>query len=504
MLIGPFCFNQHFEMKSSVDDKIAHINTLFAASKFEEALREISTLPAMKRNSVALLSLAGSCYFSLGDLESAEQRYSKILEKTPDCVATLGNLGIVYRAKRETAKSIRCFERVIALAPDSLSAILDLSNLFRLDRQFDQAEHYARRAVAIAPRSDSAFTALGSILTDLGALSEAEAAFRSAVTLNPGSAYNAACLGLHLMSMDRWQEGLPLYESRHYAFATQEPGPRDVSFPRWNGESLAGKSLLIWPEQGLGDQIQLVRYIGRLREKGASRITLICDPSLRTLFHSVDRVDAVMSASEFYEAGAPSHDFWTFNFSIPLNLGEIPASIPVQAPYLRSTKELEAKWRPLLGDSSKKKIGLVWQGSRTNSADITRSLPGIHVLEPLWHVADSIFFSLQKDATKSETEGTPLVCLGDQISNFADTAAIVSQLDLVVTVDTSVAHLSGALGKETWVLLPNVAIDWRWKHEGSASMWYPGVLRLFRQPPRATDWTDTIEEVARALHEWKP
>ena len=488
---------------SSLNEKIAHIKALYAASRYEDALRDISTLPASSRDTIAILSLAGSCHFSLGNLDLAERRYSRILQKTPDCFATLGNLGIVYRAKRQMKHAIRCFERVVSLAPQSLPAYLDLSNLYRLDRQFEKAEHFARQSIAIDARSDAAFTALGSIFSDFGKIAEAESAFRSALTMNPGSAYNAACLGLLLMSLDRWQEGLPLWEARHRAFlnGSQDPAP-NVSFPQWNRESLAGKSLLIWPEQGFGDQIQLVRYIQRLKANGAYRITLICEPALQTLFSTVEGVDAVMSGATYYAMGAPAHDFWTFIFSIPFNLGELPASIPARIPYLRSTKEREEKWRPSLGGSSKK-VGLVWKGSSTNSADATRSLPGLGTLEPLWTVPDLTFVSLQKEDTKSDIEreiGTkPIVCLGDKITDFADTAAIVAQLDLVITVDTAVAHLSAALGKKTWVLLPNVAVDWRWKHGPAESPWYPEVLRLFRQPALATDWSVTVEDVVRAL-----
>lgn len=506
-------FPDHFRLKltfkqtaSSVEQKVARANALYAASKYAEALEEIATLPASQRSEIALLGLAGTCHFNLGELDLAERRWSQILTKNRDCVATLGNLGVLYRDKGQPQQSIRRFERVVQLAPDALPAYLDLTRLFRAQRQMPEAESYARRAIALHPSSDVAFAALASILLDLQRFPEAEAAYRTALELNPGHVHHAASLGLLLLSVDRWEEGLPLWETRHEAFLSGPHAPKpQVTFPQWHGEPLIGKSVLIWPEQGFGDQIQLARYVRRLRERGASRITLVGEAALVPLFASIEEADVAMTRDMYYASGSPDHDFWTCAFSIPLNLGERPGTIPAQIPYLRSTDELREKWRPLLGGTSKK-VGLAWRGSRTNTQDATRSLPSLRMLDPLWSVNGVTFVSLQKECTESdiarEIGDKPILSLGDKVSSFADTAAIVSQLDLVIAVDTAVAHLSAALGTKTWVLLPNVGVDWRWRHGVSDCLWYPGVLRLFRQPVHAMQWTDTVADVAEALAEF--
>lgn len=197
----------------------------------------------------------------------------------------------------------------------------------------------------------------------------------------------------------------------------------------------------------------------------------------------------------------PPHDYWTLLLSIPRYLGTDLRSIPGALPYLYAQPERIAHWRPRL-PSSGFQVGLVWQGNRRHRNDHNRSLAGLAALRSLWTVSGVSFVSLQRepDQASALTADQPILSLGAELRDFADTAAVISLLDLVISVDTAVAHLAGALGRPCWVLLPAMGTDWRWLQRRDDSPWYPGVMRLFRQTdPR--DWTSTVATLAEALRE---
>jgi hypothetical protein len=200
----------------------------------------------------------------------------------------------------------------------------------------------------------------------------------------------------------------------------------------------------------------------------------------------------------------PPHDYWTFPLSLPLHFNTTVETIPAALPYLSAPPERLSRWQKCLSMDGLK-VGLVWKGSAAHINDANRSLPGLSTLAPLWSVPGVTFVSLQKgqgeDEAATPPTGQPVLHLGSDISDFADTAAIVSQLDLVICIDTAIAHLAGALNKPCWVLLPALGTDWRWLQERSDSPWYPDAMRLFRQT-KSGDWTSTIDDVARELRSW--
>jgi hypothetical protein len=238
---------------------------------------------------------------------------------------------------------------------------------------------------------------------------------------------------------------------------------------------LAGKSLLVWQEQGLGDEIQFCRYLPLLKEQGAARITQICKAPLKSLMGTLEGVDTVMTCDE--TSNVATHDYWIRLLSIPLYCKTDLAGIPARIPYLHASPDRMAHWSGRLPQSGFR-VGLVWKGSGKHPNESNRSLQGLAALAPLWSVPGVKFVSLQKglgeDEGKNPPNEQPLVHLGSEIADFADVAAIVAQLDLVITIDTAVAHLAGALAKPCWVLLPASRTDWRWLHERQDSPWYPG------------------------------
>jgi hypothetical protein len=266
---------------------------------------------------------------------------------------------------------------------------------------------------------------------------------------------------------------------------------------------LKGCSVMIGFEAGHGDMIQFCRYATVLKALGASRIDLICHPALKTLFTTMDGVDAVYA---FDETFPPSQwDFWTPPLSMPLYCQTLLDSIPADIPYVHADSKLSERWSTVLSGRCTPediRVGLVWKGSTGFENDADRSLPSLKTLEPLGTVAGVRFFSLQKgsgeDDAASPPAGLPVVNLGPQIQDFADTAAIVMKLDLIISVDTAVAHLAGALGKDCWLLLPEYKTDWRWLTGRIDSPWYPGIMRLFRQP-RMGDWASVVADVRAEL-----
>jgi len=273
--------------------------------------------------------------------------------------------------------------------------------------------------------------------------------------------------------------------------------------PRWQGEPLAGRSLLIGFEAGHGDMIQFCRYAGVIKAGGAARVDVICHPALKRLFAGLDGLDG---ASGFDEPLPQRHwDYWVPPLSLPFHFRTRPDSLPAQLPYLHADPLLRDEWAAELAAQSSPgqlRVGLVWKGSANFENDDQRSLPALALLAPLGSIPGVRWFSLQKGAGEVEAAqppaALPLVDLGSRLRDFADTAAVIANLDLVIGVDTAVMHLAGALAKPCWLLLPDFKTDWRWLAGRSDSPWDPGVMRLFRQPGMG-DWPSVIAEVAAAL-----
>jgi hypothetical protein len=272
-----------------------------------------------------------------------------------------------------------------------------------------------------------------------------------------------------LLTVGRYGEGWPLMESRVALFPNLV-APIKVSFPEWKGETLTGKSILVWVEQGFGDQIMLVRFARQLAERGA-RVTVACRPPLAPLFAEAEGVHKVISIAQRQQMSIDRYDYWSRYFSLPLHLGTTLDSLP-NAPYLRTPADRLARWTDFSG------VGVMWRTSVTGSNAAAKMLPDAEAQRLL----ESGCVSLQPEDTG--------------VADFADTAAIIERLDLVISVDTAVAHLAGAMGKPCWTLLPVQGLDWRWMHERQDSPWYPS-MRLFRQR-QAGDWTSVVDEVLAA------
>jgi tetratricopeptide (TPR) repeat protein len=367
-----------------------------------------------------------------------------------------------------------------------------------------EAESYLRQALAVQPDFVAAENSLGVLLGGKRRHAEAEANYRRALALQPDFIEAEWNLALLLLAQGRWEEGWRRYEVRYAPGNKSQTAaaPIHLRFPQWRGEDLAGKSIVLWPEQGFGDQIQFCRYAAELRRLGAAQITLVCAAPLKVLFKSLAAVDTVLTMAE--AVALPAHDYWSLLLSLPLYCGTDIVTVPAAIPYLAVSNQRSELWAPRLPKTGLR-VGLVWKGAVEHKNDQQRSLSNLQALAALWQIPGLVFISLQKGQAEDEAAapppGQPLLALGAQIQDFADSAAIVAQLDLLICVDTAIAHLAGALGKPCWVLLPALGADWRWLLAGRDSPWYPGALRLFRLQPES-DWRTLVEEVAPALADW--
>lgn len=356
-------------------------------------------------------------------------------------------------------------DQMVRANPELATQLLMQARKAQTAGSFAEAESLYRAAAEAGPRHHFVHHDRGGFYKLLGDLSKAERSLRVAHRLAPLDAKTRHALGIVLLSQGRYREGWTLYDARH---AIPELGlfKPTLPYPEWKGEPLAGKNLLIFPEQGLGDQIQFSRFAPWAQDRDAD-VTLLCHPVLAQLFadsFSV-RVVAASGKVEF-----PDPDYWVMSGSIVGRAGLLPSDLP-NAPYLKASAP-----RPIPGA----RIGIATRGNPAHANDANRSLSPA-LAEELLSVPGAA--SLHPEDTGA--------------ADFADTAQIIAGLDLVVSVDTSVAHLAAAMGKETWILIPRLMTDWRWQEASATTPWYPSA-RLIRQT-QPDDWTPTVKAVRDEL-----
>ncbi len=383
-------------------------------------------------------------------------------------------------------RAVASLTRAVAIDPGHAGAALNLGNAcLDLDR-VAEAERWMREAIARDPGLAEAHASLGFVLTGQGRLDEAVAACEAAIRARPDFAQAHWNQSVAYLLAGDFARGWPKYEwrKRHDRYGTAF---RQIDGLSWAGEDLAGKRLLVFAEQGLGDTIQFSRFIPMLAAAGAE-VTLACDTRLHELLRPLPGLAAVVEKN----GKLPLYDFWVDQMTLALMLGIRPDNIPGAEGFLLADPVEVAAWREGLGAGV---IGLVWAGNPAHSNDERRSMP-FAALAPLL-ASGRRFVSLQVGPRAADAAGSPVRDLSSCLTDYARTAAIVSALDLVISVDTSVAHLAGALGVPCWVLLPQ-APDWRWILGRDTTPWYRHT-RLFRQPYPG-DWQEPISRVGLALN----
>jgi tetratricopeptide (TPR) repeat protein len=435
------------------------------------------------------------------------------------------NLGMVLRNQGRSAEAAACHREALRLNPQHAAAHNDLGILLKEQGRLDEAGACFRRALDIDPGYAFAHHNLGGLLNEQGDLAEAAECFRQALRINPCLAPAHTSLGLTLMQMglfskarEHHEEALRIHPGSGAALwnrsllhlltgdfeagwkdyeerlAILDKSPRPFQQPRWDGSSLVGKTILVYAEQGLGDTIQFVRYLSLVKERGAT-VLFECQPALAQLCSGVLGVDQIIVRG----AALPPHDVQVALLSLPGIFRTTPATIPATVPYLRADPRRTEHWRRQLEPLVDFKIGIAWQGNPQNTKDCSRSLP-LNRFETLARMDAVKLLSLQVGPGAEQLAAVSF-SIGDLGSRFdpsslQDLAAVLMNLDLVVTVDTAVAHLAGALGVRVWTLLTLIP-DWRWLLERVDCPWYP-TMRLFRQR-RLGDWGELLERVGEEL-----
>ena len=431
------------------------------------------------------------------DHAAAEQSFRQALVLDPQFAEAHANLGYLCDLAGALVEAEAHYRRAQALAPGNATIHLNLGALLALQKRHAEAEACYAAALALEPQSSAVWSNLGVLKLNLKEEDTADACLRQAIVLDPQNRkarFNLAYLQLRL---GQFEEGWALFEARDWYRAMEQR----FEFPRWQGEALQGQALLLTYEAGHGDVIQFCRYVPLLKARGAGPITLLCHPALKRLMHSLQGLDAVRGFDEPHQH-SPAYAYWLPLLSLPFHRGTRADTVPAQLPYLQAEPALCAQWSRHLPATRALRVGLVWKGNPQFENDSDRSLPHLRNLAPLWQVAGVQFISLQKGAGEDEAAQChaqqPLTDLGAGMQDFADAAALVAQLDLVIAVDTAMAHLAGAMGRPCWLLLPWYMTDWRWGAQGSTSVWYPKIMRLFRQGADG-DWAPVLAEVAQAL-----
>ncbi len=427
-----------------------------------------------------------------GRLQEAEAQYRRILEREPQNAIALQYLGVLSMQRGDPKRGEQLIRQALDIRDDIADFHNNLGLCLRQQDRLQDAQDCYRRAIAIKADYAPAYNNLGLDLQAVGAVDEAIAAYQSALRVQPQFAEAHWNLGLAWLLKGNLAAGWEEYEWRLRCQSFVQDGLVLDNISPWQGEPVAGKSILVRREQGAGDTLQFIRFVPQLLRRGA-RVLLDASPDLAELAQSV------APSVELWDRKAPhpTPDYYVNLMSLPRLLGVTLDNLSATIPYLSPDPARVAEWRARLQDIRGKKVGIVWAGNPKHANDRNRTCP-LDLLSPLFELDGLAWFSLQKGAATSQLARyrTIITDLDAELLSYSDTAAVLSVLDLLITVDTSVAHLAGALGRPAWVLLP-FAPDWRWMLNRDDSPWYPAV-RLFRQEQRG-DWSSVVRELAAAL-----
>lgn len=471
---------------------LARAGALQAAGDLLAAKAVLERLLAQDGNLTEALSRLGLIHTLLGNFEQAVLLLKASLRVDPSQAPIHNALGVACRRLERLEEALGHFETAAALGLDE--AVMNRANMLRLLCRYDEAVAAFRRAERLAPYNPYLFCNQAPVHIYRRDYATALHCLNRAISLDPDFAEAHHSRAELLLLMGRFQEGWRDYEWRWKMGQATSILP-DFGCPLWLGDDdLRGKTILLWAEQGFGDKLQFARFVPQVADIAGKVIVLVQDP-LVTLLASVDpRVE-----TRSLRLPIPAADYYCPFMSLPLALGTTPDTIPLQFPYLHPTQDAVARWRALLGPRTRKRVGLVWYGSMRGTGAVMKSMAFEDIL-PLVDV-NADFYSIQKHADSESAKYQQHERITDMtalLTDFNETAALMEELDLVVTVDTATAHLAGALGRPFWLLLHHMP-EWRWT-DNESSPWYPTV-RLFRQTV-PLDWSAPIQEVRDSLTVW--
>lgn len=433
-------------------------------------------------------------YQADGRAAQAEAAYRESLARDPAQARAHNNLGCVLQMQGQLDSAIACFRRALDLEPQLAQAQQNLAGLTRDPAALEQAAVGYRRQAKARPSDPEPCVQLGNVYRELGLHREALASFDEAIRRNPAHASARFSRSHELLMLGEWREGLQEHEWRWKVKGLGMP-PRDCAQPEWDGRELARGTVLLHAEQGLGDTVQFIRYVPLVAARCAA-VLVECAPQLAGLLRSVPGGARILGRGE----ALPAFDAHLPLMSLPRIFDTTPHTVPWNGPYLSADPRRIEAWRQELAPAAKRHVGLAWAGNPQYWDDRKRSM-ALAALAPLAGVEGVAFYSLQWGTGSAQLGAPParlrVADFGDRIRDLAETAALMRCMDLVLSVDTCAAHIAGALGVPTWLMLA-YSPDWRWLLGRGDTPWYPSVC-LFRQRAGERGWDPVVCRVADAL-----
>lgn len=486
-------YNQAIQARPDFTE--AHFNlgiALDTLGKFDDAIAAYNKAIRLKPDFAEAHSNLGNALNNSGRLNEAVAAYHNAIGCKSDYAAAYSNLGNVLKDLGRLDEAVAAYHNAIRLQPNFAEAHSNLGHVLQDLERLDEAVAAYHKAIGCKPDFAEAHSGLGNTLKNLGRLDDAIATHNTALGHQPEYAQGHFNLGIALLLSGDIANGWAEYEWR-WRRTEKAAAPCCFSAPQWHGEALNGQTILLHAEQGLGDTIQFCRYVALVAARGG-RVLLQAPRSLLTLLSGLKGVERVIATGE----PLPAFDFHCPLMSLPRIFDTNLSTIPAPFSYIHVNDAKCRNWQQRLSPAAGRRVGIVWAGNPQHGNDRNRSLP-FAALAPLWNIPGIRWYSLQVGERRADLDAAPLGVIEDlspSLEDFAETAAALSQLDLVLTVDTSVAHLAGAIGHPAWVMLPFVP-DWRWLMGRQDSPWYPSV-RLFRQAQRGA-WGSVIHSIAASL-----
>jgi tetratricopeptide (TPR) repeat protein len=471
-------------------------NGLKDLRRFGDALASFDKVIALKPDYAEAHNNRGIVLRDLERFADALASFDTAIVLKPDYAEAYNNRGNMLKDLRRLPDALADFDTAIRLKPDYAGAYYNRGIVLHDLKRLDEALANFDKAIALRPDYADAYNNRGRALQDLKRFDDAIASFDKTIALTPDYAEAYSNQSLCFLQMGRFAQGWRLYEWRK---KLEEPfGNRLFSTPLWLGqEDLSDKILFVHWEQGFGDTIQFCRYGKLLKARGAKKAVMSVQEPLYELLRELSPEVEIINHDEVPAA----FDWHCPLMSLPLALGTTLQTIPSEPRYIFADERLRTAWNARLPPRAKPRIGIVWRGGTRHRNDHNRSID-LQALTPLFS-AEADWISLQKEPGDRDApllhELRQIVCCGEELKNFSDTAAVIDLLDLVITVDTSVAHLAGAMGRQVWILLPYNS-DWRWLLDRDDTPWYP-TARLFRQDDTRS-WENVIARVRDALQDF--
>ncbi|MBW8039420.1 MAG: tetratricopeptide repeat protein [Planctomycetes bacterium] len=467
----------------------------FQTGEYEQAVVLISQAIKNKPQVPQFYNALGVVFKALGKPQKAIDAYRQALSIQSVYPQAYYNLANVLRDQGRYQEAVENYKNTININPDNVKAYNNLAGTLKKQNNLTEAMIYSERAIQLDPDNAEAYYNLATILGDQGRCSEAIDYYNQAIQLKPDYAEAHLNLSLALLLFGRFEEGWSQYEWRRKTKLNSSFYQRTPEKLIWDGSSFVGKRLFVQCEQGLGDTLQFIRYLPMVKARGGTVIFELWHP-LINLLHEFDGIDKFVVLSP--DKPDVKFDFYISLMDLPAIFRTTLDSIPDSVPYVYADSTKADYWRARL-DGPDFKVGIVWAGSAKHENNHNRSCKLKH-FAPLASIDGVRLYSLQKDASATQLRQFPagkvLANPAEEFEDFTDTAAVIENLDLIISVDTAIVHLAGAMGKPVWTLLP-FAPDWRWMLERDDNPWYP-TMRLFRQE-KWGDWETVFASVAEQL-----